>query len=221
MHLTKGTKEELIKAVELMKVPPVADLIDQLWLYLNLMAEWNKLVGLTSIPPSDWVRRHIMDSFSLSSFMPSFPTQLADIGSGAGLPAIPLALMARGNNWTLIEKNNKKVAFLLRVKNELELSNVRIVHKRAENLAQDVKEKNSFQTVTARAVGSCVLLCHLAWPLLKRGGRLLAMKGRVDQTELNDLVEPWQTMSINRITLPPLKPDEESMKLSVLVWQKS
>jgi len=221
MRLTKGTKGELIKAVELMKTPPVTDLIDQLWLYLNLMAEWNRLVGLTSIPPSDWVRRHIMDSFSLFSFMPSFPAKLADIGSGAGLPAIPLALMARYNSWTLIEKNNKKVSFLLRVKNELELSNVRIVHKRAENLAQDVQEKNSFQTVTARAVGSCVLLCRLAWPLLKRGGRLLAMKGKVDQTALNDLVEPWQTMSINRITLPPLKPDEESMKLSVLVWQKS
>ena len=221
MRLAKGTKGELIKAVELMRLPPAADLIDQLWLYLNLMAEWNRLVGLTSIPPSDWVRRHIMDSFSLFSFLPSAPSQLADIGSGAGLPAIPLALMARENSWTLIEKNNKKASFLLRVKSELELSNVRIVHKRAEDLAQDAKEKNSFQTITARALGSCLVLCRLAWPLLKRGGRLLAMKGKVRQTELNDLVEPWQTMTINRITIPPLKPNEESMKLSVLVWQKS
>lgn len=204
-----------------MRLPPVADLIDQLWLYLNLMAEWNRLAGLTSIPPSDWVRRHIMDSFSLLSFIPPSPTQLADIGSGAGLPAIPLALAARDNNWTLIERNNKKASFLLRVKNELGLANVRVVHRRAEHLAEDIKEKNSFQVVTARAVGSCVLLCRLAWPLLKRDGRLLAMKGKVKQSELNDLVEPWQEMTINRIDLPPLRSNEEPIKLSLLIWQKS
>lgn len=209
-------KNELAMAMELMKLPSSDHLVDRLFLYMNLMAEWNELAGLTSIPPADWIRRHIMDSLSLLSFIPP-ATQLADIGSGAGLPAIPLALAADNSQWALIEKNGKKASFLLRVKNELALSNVRIIHKRAEY----TEERNAFQVVTARAVGSCALLCRLAWPLLQDNGRLLAMKGKICQAELNALTEPWQAMTINRVIIPTLRGDEKPMNLSILIWQKN
>ena len=218
MPLAKKMKRELIDAIALMRLQLSNRSLEQLWLYMQLMAEWNKSFNLTSIPLEGWIRRHIMDSLSVLPFLQPAIGRLADIGSGAGLPGIPLAIVTGQDHWTLIEKNGKKASFLLRVKNELLLSNVEVVHSRAEDLHS--AERNSFFCATARAVGSCELLCRLAWPLLASGGRLIAMKGQVDKDKLAEMKEPWSSVRVKRIELPARTKEEKAINLSLVIWEK-
>lgn len=194
--------------------------VEPLWLYLRLLASWNEAFNLTAIPPERWIKWHIMDSLSLIPFLQpqlmSVGRRSADLGSGAGLPGIPLAIVLRNFHWTLIEKNGKRASFLLRVKNELLLSNVEIIHSRAEEL--DLTPNQLFSYVTVRAVGRCAFLCRLALPLLAQGGRLLAMKGKLAQAELDEVTEPWRLIGVNKIVLDD--PPEKMRNLSVVVWEK-
>ncbi|MDD3604741.1 MAG: 16S rRNA (guanine(527)-N(7))-methyltransferase RsmG [Kiritimatiellae bacterium] len=145
--------------------------------YLDLMLETNRQFNLTSVrdPNEAWVR-HVFDSLLLLSHLKGAKSCI-DIGSGAGLPGIPLAIMRPDLRVTLLEATRKKADFLIRTAETLELSNINVLCDRAENAGHDPAHRGRYDAAVVRAVGSIAELAELAIPLLGENGVLLAMKG--------------------------------------------
>jgi 16S rRNA (guanine527-N7)-methyltransferase len=167
--------------------------------HLDLLDEWNARMNLTAIRdrPSQ-LTKHVLDSLSVRPFLRG--ARIADVGSGAGFPGIPLAVVEPARRFVLIESTGKKCRFLEHVRDTLALANVEVVHSRAETYRPDVR----LDTVIARAVGPIADLVRHAGPLLAAGGRLLAMKGRYPDEELAAKLNGWKVAAVHRLVVPGL-----------------
>ena len=155
--------------------------------YLDMMLAANRRVNLTAVrePDAAW-KRLILDSLTLvPGLEPLEPgATLIDIGSGGGLPGIPLAIARPDLRVTLLEATGKKARFLQQCADELPLENVSVVNERAEHVGQDKAHREKYDLAVVRAVGSVSELLEYAMPLVKTGGRVLAMKGSAGEREL-------------------------------------
>jgi len=170
--------------------------------HLDLLDEWNARMNLTAIRdrPSQ-ITKHVLDSLSVRPYLRG--ERIADVGSGAGFPGIPLAIVEPRRQFALIESTGKKCRFLEHVRDALGLTNVSVVQARAEAYKPAVQ----FDTVLARAVGPIAELVRQAGPLVIGGGRLLAMKGRYPGDELASKLSGWKVAAVHRLSVPGL--DEE------------
>ena len=143
--------------------------------YADLLVEKNKVMNLTAITePADIAALHFLDSAALLTLADWKGKTVADIGTGAGFPGLPLRIVDPSIRLTLLDAQNKRVEFLKEVCGELGLADVECVHARAEEFAADHRE--GFDLVTSRAVAALPLLCELCLPLVKVGGYFAAMK---------------------------------------------
>jgi 16S rRNA (guanine527-N7)-methyltransferase len=148
--------------------------------YLTRLLEINQVLNLTAVrdPAEAWMR-HIYESLCLLPCLKADPDQCAvDLGSGGGLPGIPLAIARPDMRWILVESVGKKARFLQETAEALGLSNVEVRAERAEILGRDPDLRENVDLVTARAVAPLPVLLELAIPLIKVRGTLLAMKGQ-------------------------------------------
>lgn len=154
--------------------------------YFDFLLEENKKYNLTRITSYEEVLvKHFYDSLTLlTTNLFNEAKTVCDIGSGAGFPGVPLAILKENIAFTLIESQTKKITFLEKLIELLELKNIKIVNTRAEKFADNNFE--SFDIVTARAVSSLNILNELALPLVKIGGSFLAMKGINYKPELKE-----------------------------------
>ncbi|MDB5334043.1 MAG: methyltransferase GidB [Phycisphaerales bacterium] len=152
--------------------------------YLDLLFEANATMNLTRITDRAAAEvQHIGDSLTLLPYLPAGPIVLADVGSGGGVPGIPLAIARPDAQVLLIESTKKKAAFLERAATELALSNVRVTGERAEDIGQSGR-RQTFDVAVARAVATLDWLAEWCLPLVKSGGKVLAMKGKRAAEEL-------------------------------------
>jgi 16S rRNA (guanine527-N7)-methyltransferase len=169
---------------------------------LALMAElveWNGRFNLTAITElADIVDKHLLDSLAVLPKLRGL--RIADIGSGAGFPGLPLAIANPGRRYTLIESTGKKAGFLHHAVDKLALSNVEVFYGRAETL----KPRPAFDGAISRALGSIAEFVRVAGQLLAREGRLYAMKGRVPDEELKALPADWKLVDVHPIRVPGL-----------------
>ncbi|GAB4424462.1 MAG: 16S rRNA (guanine(527)-N(7))-methyltransferase RsmG [Chloroflexi bacterium OHK40] len=150
----------------------------QFAIYAEALVAWNAHTNLTTVTSREAVYvRHFLDSLSLARFWGDPPATLADLGSGAGFPGLPLKILRPELALTLVDSVGKKTAFLRHVVALLELDAVRIVTGRAEELGRNPYERERYDLVTARAVADLRVLVEYGLPLLRLGGRLLAPKG--------------------------------------------
>jgi len=170
--------------------------------HLDLLDQWNARMNLTAIRdrPSQ-LTKHLLDSLAVQPYLRG--QRIADVGSGAGFPGIPLAIVEPQRHFSLIESTGKKCRFLEHVRDELQLKNVEVVQARAEHYRPEVR----FDTVVARAVGPLAGLVKAAGALVVGGGRLLAMKGRYPQDELAAKLNGWKVAAVHPLSVPGL--DEE------------
>lgn len=161
--------------------------VEQLGLYLALLLETSKSVNLTSVtdPAEAWTR-HILDSLTLIALLADLPggSRIIDVGSGGGLPGIPLATVMPALRFTLLEATGKKAEFLTAAAARLGLSNVAIVNARAETAGHQPAYREQFDAALARAVGPMAVIAELTVPLVKIGGRVLLIKGQKADEEL-------------------------------------
>jgi len=160
--------------------------IELLLAFVLLIEKWNKAYNLTAIRSrEEMLRLHILDSLALLPFVAG--NKIADIGTGAGLPGIPLAIFMPNQQFTLVDSNSKKTRFVQQAILELKLENVEVVHSRVENLARPAE----FDAVLSRAFASLDDIMKLTEYLLQENGVLIAMKGQKPQEELDDLKCPY------------------------------
>lgn len=152
--------------------------------FLALLLEANQRMNLTRITDLEQARlHHVADSLTLLPYLPAGAMNIADIGSGGGVPGLVLAIARPDCRFTLIEATQKKARFLREAAIGLELPNVEVLPLRAEDVGLG-EQRESFNAVIARAVAEMAWLVEWCLPLLKHGGRMLAMKGEKIHAEL-------------------------------------
>lgn len=170
--------------------------------YLALLLRWNRAYNLTAIrEPGEMVRKHLLDSLAMHASVDAIAARggaLADLGTGAGLPGIPLAIAKPGLQVALVESNGKKARFMREVLRTLGLRNARVLESRIE----EVDEPGRFDAITARALATLPLILELGGHLLAPGGVLLAMKGAVPAEEIAGLPAGWQLADVRPLTVP-------------------
>lgn len=160
--------------------------LNQFYEYMNLLLEWNEKINLTAITdPSEVILKHFIDSLTINKYIKENST-LADVGTGAGFPGIPLKILRPDLKITLVDSLNKRINFLNEVINKLNLVNIETVHSRIEDFGKDKKYRESFDFVTARAVANLAVLSEYLLPIAKVGGQCVCMKGSSVEEELSN-----------------------------------
>ena len=150
-----------------------------LYEYLQLLQKWNKPFNLTAIKKAEeMIPKHLMDSLSVLAHLGG-ARRVCDVGTGAGLPGIPLAVCCPETEFVLLDSNGKKTRFLHQVRRHLNLDNVTIVEGRAEDYQPDI----GFDAVLSRAFADLMRMCQVTQHLLKKNGVWLAMKSQILKTE--------------------------------------
>jgi 16S rRNA (guanine527-N7)-methyltransferase len=166
---------------------------------LEELERWNRSYNLTAIAGrEEMITHHLLDSLAISPDLAG--TRIADVGTGAGFPGLPLAIANPSRQFTLIDSSGKKVRFVAHAARTLGLTNVTEVHARAETL----RPKVAFDTVTARALAALPVLLAQVAPLSGPATRVLAMKGRWPAEELEQLPAPWRLAGGRELHIPGL-----------------
>ena len=166
--------------------------IDQLLAYIQLIEKWNKAYNLTAVRDiHEMVTTHLLDSLAILSHVQG--SRIADIGTGAGLPGIPLAICRPDWQFSLVDGNSKKTRFVQQAVLELRLRNVEVFHARVENMQANI----AFDTVLCRAFASMPDIVRLCRHLLTASGQILAMKGQTPHEELLELSEAYQIIPVS------------------------
>lgn len=165
------------------------DAIEKLAQYVMLLAKWNQAYNLTSVrDPQEMVTRHILESLLIKPFLQG--GRILDVGSGGGLPGIPLALISSDIDFVLLDSNGKKTRFLTHVMQTLQLKNVHIVQERVEKYHPDT----CFDTIITRAFATLSEFIKLSCDLCCPGGRMVAMKGIYPADELAAIGSDFSTI---------------------------
>ena len=194
---------------------------NQFLTYFNELVEVNQYMNLTAITEKEDVyRKHLLDSLEIVRALDQKDAYtLCDVGSGAGFPSIPLAIVDSNVNVTIIDALNKRIKFLNELTNKLGLNNVNALHKRAEDYVKEVGA--SFDVVTARAVARLNVLVELCLPLVKVGGKFIAMKGSSGQDELEEAKKGINILGGKIIdVIDVVLPDEEEKRQLIIIYKE-
>ena len=187
-----GGREKLLQGVEALALTVSDEQLDALLKFVRLIAKWNKAYNLTAVrEPLDMVSLHILDSLAVLPHLK--PSRIADVGTGAGLPGIPLAICRPDCRFTLVDSNSKKTRFVQQAVLELKLNNVEVVHGRVETLSAG----EGFNSVLTRAFASLPDIINTTGHLLAEKGVLLAMKGQMPEAELAEIQAHYQTIALS------------------------
>ena len=172
------------------------DAVQKLVRYLELLIQWNQVFNLTAITaPRDMVYLHIIDSLIVQPHLHG--KHMLDVGTGAGLPGIPLAIANPDQQWVLLDKNSKKTRFLTQTIAELNLKNVSAVHNRSE----DFHPAHCFDSILSRAFGTIEMFMETTNHLLCTNGIWIAMKGKYPEEELSILSDRNLTETMTRLSI--------------------
>lgn len=188
------TYEELQTRLAAKRIAISAEMIAKLKLYAALLKEWNEKMNLTSIVAEEEViEKHFYDCLIATEKLDLSASKIADIGSGAGFPGLVWALCFPQAEVTLIDATNKKFRFLEEVKTQLQLDNVHFHVGRVEAMKE---QRENFDLVSARGFAALSVLMEVGAPLLKVGGKILAMKGSKGLQELKDAQSGLATLGL-------------------------
>lgn len=194
-----------LAALDLALPSPV---VQQLLTYVKLLSRWNRAFNLTSVrDPDQMVTRHLLDSLVALAWLRG--SRVVDVGTGAGLPGIPLALADPERRFVLLDSNGKKTRFVTQAVAELGLKNVEVARVRAEQYHPDTL----FDTVISRAFASVGDLVRQAGHLCPPGGRILAMKGVYPVAELDQIPAGFVVAEVAPLQVPGLDSERHMVSL--------
>ena len=217
MSLKQGSADstplatDLRQGAEQLKLSLAAHQVEKLISFIKLLEKWNRAYNLSAVrDPVQMVPLHLLDSLAVIPYLRG--GCCVDVGSGAGLPGIPLAIYDPIGVFTLIEANAKKARFIRQVTLELKLSNIEIVQDRVEAF----RPVQVFDVVLARAFASLADLIARAGHLCAGTGRVLAMKGRLPHPELAELEgsQHWRCLGVHALHVPGIHAQRHLVELA-------
>ena len=187
-------------------IPLTAEQIGQFSVYHEMLLDWNTRMNLTALTaPEDVAVKHIIDSLTAyDAALFDGARTLIDVGTGAGLPGIPLAVYAPHLTVTLLDSLNKRVRFLTEVTAVMGLQNVRCIHARAEEAARTAEHRAAYDIAVSRAVARLPILIEYTLSFVRVGGTLLALKGRAYAEEQKEARRAAEVLGGGRITARPV-----------------
>lgn len=190
---------------------------DQLKEFMQLVLEENKRINLTAIlEENEFVEKHLFDCLYLTEFIDFKDKEVMDLGSGAGFPGIPLAIVLKNTKFTLVEPIKKRCDFLNMVKDKLNLNNVVVLNKRVEDLDASYTEK--FDYVTSRAVSKLNILLELSARYLKINGKMVFLKGLKYQDEIKESQNALKVLSLSYVnTVKAILPFSKESRFYIII----
>ena len=183
--------------------------IEQLLAYLEMLQRWNKAYNLTAIrEPIQMVRLHLLDSLAIHPYIQGVKN-IIDVGTGPGLPGIPLAILNPDIHFTLLDSNGKKTRFLFQAINDLSLANAREINHRVEKY----QSEQSFDIVISRAFSSISDMLAQCDHLVSDSGCFLAMKGKKPDSELSQITKDYKVVDLSQINVPQVDSERHLIKI--------
>jgi 16S rRNA (guanine527-N7)-methyltransferase len=183
--------------------------LEQLLAYLEMLQRWNKAYNLTAIrEPIQMVRLHLLDSLAIHPYVQGVK-HIIDVGTGPGLPGIPLAILNPDINFTLLDSNGKKTRFLFQAINDLSLANAKEINHRVEKY----QPEQSFDIVLSRAFSSISDMLTQCDHLVSDSGCFLAMKGKKPDSELSQITKDYKVVDLSQINVPQVDSERHLIKI--------
>ena len=187
------------QGLQALKSNPSEPQLEKLQAYLQLLQRWNKVYNLTAVRnPESMLTLHIFDSLAVADYIQG--DNCLDVGSGAGLPGIPLAIMQPNRQFTMLDTNGKKTRFIQQAIIQLGLNNVKVVQTRVEEWQPEQK----FSAIISRAFASIEDFVSSTAGCLQDNGIFYAMKGQLDQIELDELPKEFELKHTHPLIVPML-----------------
>ena len=184
--------------------------VEQLIAYLEMLQRWNKAYNLTAIrEPIQMVRLHLLDSLAVHPFIKD-AKDIIDVGTGPGLPGIPLAILNPDINFTLLDSNGKKTRFLFQAINDLSLANAKEINQRVEKY----QPEQLFDIVLSRAFSSISDMLTQCNHLVCDSGCFLAMKGKKPDSELSQIAKDYKVVDLSQINVPQVDSERHLIKIT-------
>ena len=206
---TDSLTRQLAYGAEQMQIALTAEQLTALRAYLDLLQKWNKAYNLTAIrEPERMVALHLLDSLAVHPFVQE-ADNIADVGTGPGLPGIVLAIMNPHKTFTLLDSNGKKTRFLFQARTALGLDNVTIVNDRVEAY----HPPRPFDMIVSRAFASLADMTHWCQHLRAEQGCFLAMKGQYPQDEIAAIADKFRVVASDAISVPGVEGERHLLRL--------
>ncbi len=206
--MTANLEKRLTTGLEQLDLKISKEAVGKLIQFVTLLDKWNKVYNLSAIRDSvQMVDLHLLDSLSVVSFISG--ERILDVGTGAGIPGIPLALVCPDCHFVLLDSNGKKTRFIQQAVLELGLKNVEIINSRVENYHPD----EPFVTIISRAFASLSDMLAGTTHLVAKGGLLLAMKGRLNEHEQSELPAGVEIEETIQLTVPGVDAERHLIKV--------
>ncbi|MBU2037667.1 MULTISPECIES: 16S rRNA (guanine(527)-N(7))-methyltransferase RsmG [Oceanospirillaceae] len=206
---TDSLTRQLAYGAEQMQIALTAEQLSALRAYLDLLQKWNKAYNLTAIrEPERMVALHLLDSLAVHPFVQE-ADNIADVGTGPGLPGIVLAIMNPHKTFTLLDSNGKKTRFLFQARTALGLDNVTIVNDRVEAY----HPPRPFDMIVSRAFASLADMTHWCQHLRAEQGCFLAMKGQYPQDEIAAIADKFRVVASDAISVPGVEGERHLLRL--------
>ena len=199
--------KELVEKALKIRIELSEHQIEQFYIYMKLLTEWNEKINLTAIiEPKEIILKHFIDSLTISSQIQQSRT-IADIGSGAGFPGIPLKIVNPEKELVLIDSLSKRVNFLNEVIKKCNINGITAIHARVEEIGHNSKYRGQFDVTTSRAVAKLNVLLEYMMPLVKLGGKCICLKGPNIDDEIKESKKALNILGgeiskIEKINLP-------------------
>ena len=212
----------MAKAAEDVGLELTTEQYDQFITYMRLLQEWNEKINLTAIlEDEEIIKKHFIDSikaFKRDEFKKN--VNVIDVGTGAGFPGIPIAIMNPNISVTLLDSLNKRIKFLDIVISKLGLKNIKTIHSRAEDGARNKKLREKFDIATSRAVANMSVLSEYCLPYVKVGGKFIALKGPAVDQEIEESDVAIKTLGGELEQICEVKIEDTDLRHNLVVVKK-
>ena len=213
-------KNKLSKLLQEINIEIKEEEVNKFYNYMNLLLEWNEKINLTAITEQeDIILKHFVDSLTIYKLIEENKS-IIDIGTGAGFPGIPIAILKNKNKFTLVDSLNKRINFLNEIKESLSLENITNIHARAEEFGQNKKYREKFDIAVSRAVANLSILVEYLLPVVKLGGKVICMKGSNVEDEIKEAEYAISTLGGKVVLKDEFYLPQSDIKRNIIVIEK-